>query len=83
MAEKRKLICETCGTDDVHILAWVDANTKEYTSEYHDDSAYCNYCEQETTLSLIIEDDNGAIDPLPKEGLEVPLTRGIDFKIDQ
>ena len=59
MAEKRKLICETCGTDDIQVLAWVDPNTKEYMEEASTSEAFCNYCDAHTELSFIIEDENG------------------------
>lgn len=75
MAEKRKLVCETCGTDDIQTLAWVDPNTKQYMGDTHDDEAYCNYCDSDTTLSLIIEDDEGnetVVDQIPEEGIVIP-----------
>jgi len=73
--EKRILVCDVCGTNDITMLAWVDANTKEYVDEYHDETMYCGYCETETTVSLIIEDENGNITPTENENLlKDPIT---------
>lgn len=57
MSEKRILVCDKCGTDAVQIQAWVDANTQEYKGETDSDEAWCDFCEEATTLSLVIEDE--------------------------
>ncbi len=41
------LVCEDCGSKEIEILAWVDANTNEYKSDgtdYHNDR-WCQKCD--------------------------------------
>ena len=44
------LVCNKCGSKDIQVLAWVDANTNEYkeegTNQYED--MWCNNCESHT-----------------------------------
>ena len=46
------LVCEECGSTNVEITAWVDANTNEYVSD-SDDSEWCSECEAHNTLIYI------------------------------
>lgn len=32
MSEKAKYFCEECGSTNIHVLAWIDANTHEFRS---------------------------------------------------
>ncbi len=38
--DSKILVCEECGSTNVEITAWVDANTNEYVSD-SDDSEWC------------------------------------------
>ena len=48
------LVCEECGSTNVEITAWVDANTNEYVSD-SDDSEWCSECEAHNTLITLKE----------------------------
>lgn len=49
------LVCNNCGSKDIEILAWVDANTNEYKSEYSDETIhkYCNNCQEHYSFKEI------------------------------
>lgn len=48
------LVCNKCGGDNIQILAWVDANTNRYVSEYGltNDDRWCNDCEEHVRFDL-------------------------------
>lgn len=50
----QKFVCEECGSTNVEITAWVDANTNEYVSD-SDDSEWCSECEAHNTLITLKE----------------------------
>lgn len=49
MANLNTLYCSECGSSDVQIQAWVDANTHEYESSVNNpleiQDCWCNDCE--------------------------------------
>lgn len=47
---KRLLICRECGSTDVNVRAWVDANTNEYVDDVDEGEAFCNECEADVML---------------------------------
>ena len=46
------LVCEKCGSSNIQVLAWVDANTNEYREEGVDDknSKWCEDCREHVNL---------------------------------
>ena len=40
------LVCEECGSSNVQVLAWIDANTNEYKGEGPNNSPENNWCEK-------------------------------------
>ena len=46
------LVCEDCGSKDVQVLAWVDANTNEYKGEGPNNGSDQNWCEKWHTSAL-------------------------------
>lgn len=44
------LVCNKCGSTQVQVLAWVDANTNEYMGEFDSDAAWCDNCEENCSL---------------------------------
>jgi hypothetical protein len=46
------LICEECGGTNIHVLAWVDANTNEYISEScnEEEDRWCGDCQQHVSF---------------------------------
>lgn len=54
-----KLYCGQCGSTDVQIQAWVDANTHKYVSDVYIPSEYdgcwCEDCEGNTNLYTLSE----------------------------
>lgn len=51
------LVCETCGSTEVQVLAWIDANTNEYKTEGLGDknSSWCENCKAHVNL---VEEEN-------------------------
>lgn len=52
---KKILVCENCGSDNVQVLAWVDANTNEYADEAacgDINDYYCTKCEKNVKLTF-------------------------------
>ncbi len=51
-----KLVCAECGSDQIQVLAWIDANTNEYKSEGTDDreNHWCEKCQEH--VEFITED---------------------------
>ena len=50
-----KWVCRVCGSSEVDVIAWVDANTLEYSSGYADEDkdpedTYCKVCEDRTGI---------------------------------
>lgn len=44
-------VCEECGSSDVEVLNWCDANSDKVTDAAHgDDDVYCNACEDHTGI---------------------------------
>ena len=48
-----KLVCETCGSSDIEVLAWVKVNEQitsyeTYQDEY--DDRWCNKCQEHTNF---------------------------------
>ena len=41
---RTKLVCTNCGSDNVQVRAWVNANTNEYISDCSDGEDEDNYC---------------------------------------
>lgn len=57
----KKWVCSNCGSDDVEIQAWINANTNEVTSigvGNDEDDCWCNNCEDHYSLELIEIDEN-------------------------
>lgn len=55
MNEKQIWVCAECGSRNVSVIAWVDANTYEYTSEAcldDIDSIWCDDCDEHVRLIL-------------------------------
>jgi Zn finger protein HypA/HybF involved in hydrogenase expression len=48
------LICDHCGSKEVQVQAWVDANTNEYKGETDSGQAWCERCEGPTKLKEIV-----------------------------
>lgn len=47
------LVCFNCGSHDVQIKAWVDANTlkfKDLCDSHDDEDNYCDECQESTSL---------------------------------
>lgn len=44
------LVCNECGSTQVQVLAWVDANTNEYMGESFTKEAWCDNCEETCSL---------------------------------
>ncbi len=40
------LVCEDCGSKNVQVLAWVDANTNKYKEEGPNNGSDQNWCEK-------------------------------------
>ena len=38
------LVCDSCGSRQIEIQAWVDANNAEYLSDVDDDDTDCKWC---------------------------------------
>ncbi len=38
------LVCDSCGSRQIEIQAWVDANSSEYLSDVDDDDTDCKWC---------------------------------------
>ena len=53
--EKDLLCCPHCGSTDVEVHAWVNANTNEYKSECDDHEAWCPNCSHITGLITVEE----------------------------
>jgi Zn finger protein HypA/HybF involved in hydrogenase expression len=47
------LVCSECGSKNVQVTAWVNANTNRYTGDTDDDEAWCEDCDEHVTLDLI------------------------------
>lgn len=51
------LYCTECGSKDVQVMAWVDANTDEYCSDVNDpceiDDCWCGSCDEHTPLATL------------------------------
>lgn len=43
--EREVLVCEDCGSTDVEIQAWINANTDEFISDIDDSDRWCDECE--------------------------------------
>jgi len=39
------LVCDDCGSSDVHVKAWVDANTNEFKGYTDETDRWCDQCE--------------------------------------
>lgn len=53
------LTCDSCGSTEVQVQAWVNANTNEYKGETDSGQAWCEACEGPTKLKeIIVEDDD-------------------------
>lgn len=39
------LVCSKCGGKNIQVLAWIDANTNEYISDYTDGDINDNWCD--------------------------------------
>jgi Zn finger protein HypA/HybF involved in hydrogenase expression len=46
------LVCSECGSKNVQVRAWVDANTNRYESEI-DGDAWCENCDEHVSLDLV------------------------------
>lgn len=46
------LICGKCGSTNIQVRAWVDANTHEFAGEIDEfsDSCWCEDCQDETFM---------------------------------
>ena len=59
MADLKTLYCSQCGSSDVQIQAWVDANTHEYESSVNNSldsqDCWCNDCEDHVNLATLPE----------------------------
>lgn len=59
MANLNTLYCSECGSSDVQIQAWVDANTHEYESSVNNplesQDCWCNDCEDHVNLATLPE----------------------------
>ena len=59
MADLKTLYCSQCGSSDVQIQAWVDANTHEYESSVNNplesQDCWCNDCEDHVNLATLPE----------------------------
>ena len=56
-----KLVCSNCKGTNVHTLAWVDANTNEYRSEFSQESQdqWCEDCQEHFELEWEEHFNNG------------------------
>jgi hypothetical protein len=57
-----RLVCEQCGGTNVQVLAWVDANTNEFKSDYgsSDKGNWCEDCQDIVYLySETVKENNG------------------------
>ena len=59
MADLKTLYCSQCGSSDVQIQAWVDANIHEYESSVNNPleslDCWCNDCEDHVNLATLPE----------------------------
>ena len=44
--EKEILVCDECGSEDIEIQAWVNANTDEFISNIDEGDRWCDTCEE-------------------------------------
>lgn len=62
-------VCSKCGGDSVEWVAWVNANTHEYITEYgadgDTDMQWCNSCQKHT--EIIREEEYGQHEDGPVE----------------
>lgn len=69
-------LCPNCGSDNVEIKVWINANTNELGVNCGDDKGYCNDCEEHGELILstvkanakivgfqVVDDEAGDIHP--------------------
>lgn len=72
------LICPCCGSTDLQVRAWVDAQTHIFIEEIGDGEAWCNKCEEivnPVTASsgryVVIDDFNGFVNLVvnPEDGM--------------
>jgi hypothetical protein len=47
------LVCSECGSKNVQLRAWVDANTNRYAGETDDEEAWCEDCQKSVGLELV------------------------------
>lgn len=49
------LVCSECGSDNIQVLAWVDANTNKYVCEGGGsiDDNWCNDCDDHVRFDLV------------------------------
>ena len=51
---KYRYVCSECGSPNVQVPAWVNANTNEYVSDlYNSDECWCEDCEKHTKLKEV------------------------------
>lgn len=50
-----KAVCVKCGSNQISILAWVNANTHEFESTYDDSTCWCENCQEHTRIKYIKE----------------------------
>lgn len=49
--KKTKYCCSVCKGTNVQVLAWVDANTNKFVTDYQDDGeCWCEDCDELTSL---------------------------------
>lgn len=51
---KHRYVCSECGSSNIQIQAWVDANTNEYVSDLYDNGeCWCENCKKHTKLKEV------------------------------
>jgi len=50
---KNFLVCDECGSMNVQVQAWVDANTNKYIGCRDENDAWCDDCESHVRLTTL------------------------------
>lgn len=50
--ELPKYCCSVCGSTDIQLQVWVDANTNKIIEDSEDDECWCNECQEHTKFKL-------------------------------
>lgn len=54
LSENYRYVCSECGSTNIQVQAWVNANTNEYVSDLHDSGeCWCEDCMKHTKLKEV------------------------------